>query len=97
MITLIAKFRAKEGKEQELADLCVQLAKIVHEKEADSTLVYAPHVGIKDPGLIVFVEKYKDKDSLKAHGQTEYFQAAFPKMHELMDGPGEMFMLKELE
>ncbi|MHB1127364.1 MAG: putative quinol monooxygenase [Bacillota bacterium] len=96
MLTLVAKFRAKEGKEQELAALCKELAKTVTANE-EGCLMYVPYVAVKDPAQIVYVEQYKDKDALKIHGNTEYFQATFPKMQELMDGPGEILFLKEIE
>ncbi|MHB1420838.1 MAG: putative quinol monooxygenase [Bacillota bacterium] len=95
MITIVAKIRAKAGKEQELAALCMELAKKVRENE-EGCLMYAPYVGIKDPGLIVFMEQYKDKEAIGVHGKTEYFIAGGEKMKDLTEGPSEIVLLKEL-
>ncbi|MHB1127363.1 MAG: putative quinol monooxygenase [Bacillota bacterium] len=95
MIAIVAKVRAKEGKEQELAALCMELAKKVRENE-EGCLMYTPYVGAKDPAQIVFIEQYKDKEAIAIHGKTDYFIAGGEKMKDLTEGPSEIMFLKEL-
>lgn len=95
MITVIAKLKAREGKEALLAETCALLAGEVREKEKDC-LMYIPHVSLKSPAEIVFVEKYANQEAFDNHRQTPYFKAASGKFKELLDGPPEVNILKEL-
>lgn len=95
MISLVAVLVAQPGKEAQLAEECVALAKSVRENEA-GCLMYVPHVSVKNPARIVFFEKYKDQEALDGHRQTSHYKAAFAKFKELLAGPTEVTILKEL-
>lgn len=95
MISLVAVLEARPGKEAQLAEECAALAKSVRENEA-GCLMYVPHVSVKNPAKIVFFEKYKDQEALEGHRQTPYFKAAFEKFKDLLAGPTEVTILKEL-
>ncbi len=95
MITLIARLKAKPGKESLLAEESKKIAQEVRENEK-ACLMYIPHVLVKNPAEIVFVEKYVDQEALDAHFQTPYFKALAEKFGDLLDGEPELKILKEL-
>ena len=95
MITLIAKLKAKPGKESLLAEESKKIAQKVRENEK-SCLMYIPHVSVENPAEIVFVEKYADQEALDAHFKTPYFKALAEKFGELLDEEPELKTLKEL-
>lgn len=96
MVTLIAKVKAKPGKESLLVEECLKIVKEVREKEPGCTM-YVPHVSVNNPAEIVFVEKYVDQQALDNHMNTPYFKALAGKFKELLDGPLDIMFLKELE
>jgi len=95
MITIIAKLRAKPGKESLLAEECAKLAQEVREKEKDC-LMYIPHVSDKNPAEIIFVEKYLNEDAFNQHRNTPYFKASSVVFKDLLDAPSEVQKLTEL-
>lgn len=86
MITIIARLKARPGKEKILADGCVQFVKVVREKEKGCTM-YEPYVNPENPAEIIVLEKYIDQEALDNHFQTEHFQALAANFDELLDGP----------
>jgi len=51
----------------------------------------------KDPTVFLFYEKYADKDALKHHGSTPYFQELFGVLAPLLDGNPEIEMYDEIK
>lgn len=96
MISLVAKLKAQPGKESLLAEECVRLAMEVREKEK-GCITYKPHVSVKDPAEIVFFEQYTDQEALDSHRQTPHYKSASAKFGELLAGPPEVLILKELK
>ncbi len=66
MITLIATLKVKEGKMDEAIALLKEIAPKVKETEP-GCLEYTPHRVKGDDNAIIFYEKYRDKEALKAH------------------------------
>jgi quinol monooxygenase YgiN len=95
MITIIAKAKAKPGKEVLLADESVKLAKLVRENEK-GCLMYIPHVSTDNPAEIVFVEKYVDEAASNVHGQATYFKAFLEACQELLSEELQIQSLQEL-
>lgn len=86
-IVVIAKFIAKEGKEDEL--LCALhslIAKTIQEK---GCLRYELNQNIDNPRIITFVEKYKSMEDFKSHVNKDYivnyFKNVEPKLVESKD------------
>ncbi|MCL6610520.1 MAG: antibiotic biosynthesis monooxygenase [Peptococcaceae bacterium] len=96
MISLVAKLKARPGKENLLAEECVRLAHAVRENEKDC-LAYIPHVSVKDPAEIVFFEQYASQEALDNHRRTPHYRAASEKFKELLASPSEVTILKELK
>lgn len=95
MPSIVAKIKAKEGKESELEAILKDLAGKVHANEPN-TLAYILHKDKKDSRTFVFYEKYKSEDDVKTHGSSEYFKEAGKKMASCMDGKAEIQFLEEL-
>lgn len=95
MITLMAKMKAKSGKEKSLIEECIKLAKEVREKET-GCLMYIPHVSQDNASEILFVEKYSDQSAFDYHSATSYFQAFVAKLDSLLEGPMELQKYDEL-
>lgn len=95
MITIIARLKAKPGKESLLAEECKKIIQQVRENEK-GCLMYIPHVAVENPAEIVYMEKYVDKESFDAHLKTPYFKSLARKFGELLDGEIQTQFLEEL-
>lgn len=95
MVTLIAKVKAKPGKEALLAEECIKMAQKVRENEK-GCLMYIPHVSAENPAEIVFIEKYIDQEAFNTHVQTPYFKAYKEKSVDLAEGASQIQFIKEL-
>jgi quinol monooxygenase YgiN len=85
MIAVIAKIKAKPGKESELeAAFREQVANVASE---EGTLMYTLHRSQSDPTVFLFYEQYKDSAALKLHSATPYFKALFQTIQPLVAGP----------
>ena len=84
MIGVVAKLTVKAGMEAEFETHAKKLVEQVNANEPDCVL-YELYKS-KEGGEYVFMEKYADKAALVAHGQTEYFLAAQPKLGPCLAG-----------
>lgn len=89
MIGVIATLKVQEGKNAEFEAIFTELAKQVRANEKGN-LAYALTRSRADPNTYKVLELYADQDALTAHGQTEYFRAAGPKMGPCLGGRPEI-------
>jgi quinol monooxygenase YgiN len=94
MISVIAKIPLKEGKASELKEDIKALMQGVAQE--DGTLFYTVSADKKAPDTLVFMERYKDKEALKAHSATPHFNAFMGKIMEALEGQPEITVLNEL-
>lgn len=94
MISVIAKIPVKEEKRDEAIGAFRQLIAEVAKEEG--TLSYTLNVSKQAPNTLVVMERYKDKEALKAHSSTPHFQSFFAKAGELFAGSPEITILNEL-
>ena len=94
MIAVIAKIPVKEEKREEAIEAFKQLITEVAKEEG--TLSYTLNVSKNEPNTLVVMERYKDKEALKAHSSTPHFNAFFAKAAELFSGSPEITILSEL-
>ena len=94
MISVIAKIPLKEGKASQLAEDIKALMEGVAKEEG--TLFYTVSADKKAPDTLVFMERYKDKEALKAHSSTPHFNAFMGKVLEALEGQPEITVLNEL-
>lgn len=86
MITLIAKLTVKQGKMEEAKAILKELVPRIREEEP-GCLEYVPHTVKGEENMILFYEKYRDKDALKIHGANlgKNFEKLSPLMEPGMD------------
>lgn len=66
MITIIATINVKEGKMEEVKQILKEIVPKVRESEP-GLLAYIPHTVKDKENTIVWYEKYKDGEAVKAH------------------------------
>jgi quinol monooxygenase YgiN len=84
MIVVVARMKAKPGKEQEMEEALRWIIPQVESEEG--TLQYVLHRAKKEAGTFLFYEMYRDKAALNIHSSTPYFAELFGKIGPLLDG-----------
>ena len=69
MITLIAKLKVKEGKMDEAIVLLKEIVPKIKAAEP-GCIEYIPHTVRGEDNVIIFYEKYQDKEALKTHSSN---------------------------
>ena len=83
-VRVIARLRAKPGKEVELRTLATGL--IAPTRKEAGCIRYELLVNEADPAELTFVEEWRDGDTLNAHLATPYVQHALSRCPELLLG-----------
>jgi quinol monooxygenase YgiN len=94
MLALIARMKVQAGKEAEFEQVMGELAAQVRKHESGCKL-YNLCKG-REAGEYVVLERYESQEALTAHGQSDYFRAAFPRLGGLLDGRVKIETLTEL-
>ena len=94
MLAIIAKLPIQEGKVEDAVQAVKDLMKEVAKEEG--TLLYTLNRDAKSPNTLVFMERYKDKAALDAHGATPHFKAFFGKSAAFLAGRPEITVMEEL-
>jgi quinol monooxygenase YgiN len=81
-VAVMARFRAKEGRMEELQEALRPL--LDQADDEPGTLVYAMNRSTKEPDLLFFYELYADRDAFHAHARSEAMAAAGPVLEELV-------------
>jgi quinol monooxygenase YgiN len=66
-----AKWRAKPGSEDRLAEICEEMTEPSRAEPAN--LFYQPHRSPEDPRLFYLYEQYADEAGYQAHQDSEHF------------------------
>lgn len=85
MIGVVAKLTIADGKEAEFEAVATDLMAKVKANEP-GTLTYQLYKSKKEPNVYIFMEQYASQEALEAHGKTEYFAAAGPKLGPCLAG-----------
>jgi quinol monooxygenase YgiN len=83
--SIVATLKAKSGQESEFESAAGKLVAAVRANEP-GCLLYALN-RTETAGTYVFMERYADEESLKAHRGTEHFKTLGRAMGAFMDGP----------
>lgn len=94
MISVIAKLTLQRGKKEEAMEAIEELMDGVAREEG--TLYYSVNVDENYPDVLIFMERYRDMDALKAHGSSPHFQAFMEKIPDFAEGQPEINVLTEL-
>ena len=85
MIGVVAKLTIAEGKEAEFEAVATDLmAQVVANEPGVQT--YQLYKSKKEANVYIFMEQYKSQEDLDAHGKTDYFRAAGPKLGPCLAG-----------
>lgn len=85
MVTLIARFTALPGFEDEVATLIAGLARDVHTEPGN--IVFDVHREVDDPRKFVVFEKYRDEAAFQAHIQMPYGAVFNARLNEIIEEP----------
>ena len=89
MIGIVATLKVQEGKGPDFEAVFLKLAAQVRANEPGN-IFYQLTKSRAEPNTYKVLELYKDQDALTAHGQSEYFKAAGPKMGPCLAGRPEI-------
>ncbi|MCH8160590.1 MAG: antibiotic biosynthesis monooxygenase [Chloroflexi bacterium] len=84
MVTIIARMKIREGKEEEALAKVTAMAEAVQANEPGA-LAYIVHRNQEDPSEIVFFELYADDAAFESHGQTAHMGAMRENFVEIFD------------
>lgn len=84
MIVILARFRMKDGKEDEALGAARAMAQAVRDGEP-GCLAYICHRSQAEPSELVWYEVYADPAALTAHSGSEHMQAFRQRLPELVD------------
>ena len=94
MISVIAKIPLKEGTADEFTEAFKEIAKGVATEEGN--FLYSLNFSKKEPDLAVIMERYTDKDALKAHSESDHYNAIGTSIKHLVAAPAEVVIMREL-
>ena len=86
LLTVIARMRAKPGKEQELRDALIALVEPTSKE--DGYINYDLHQGVEDPRWFFFYENWESADHLDAHLQAPHLVEFAGRLDEFLDESG---------
>jgi quinol monooxygenase YgiN len=82
MLTVIAKVRAKPGREE---DVLAELLKLVEEtRKEDGCLNYDLHRSQTEPAVFMFYENWTDRAALDSHAASPHMKAWGTKQPEML-------------
>ncbi|MEG9861965.1 MAG: putative quinol monooxygenase [Parvularculales bacterium] len=84
-IGVVATLTIQDGKQEEFESIVRDLRAQVKASEPEC-LMYDAFQSQKDKNVYVFMERYSSQEALEAHGKTEHFRAAGPKLGAVLAG-----------
>jgi quinol monooxygenase YgiN len=88
LLTVIARMRAKAGKEQELRNALVALIEPTSKEKG--YVNYDLHQGVEDPRWFFFYENWDSAEDLDTHLQAPHLVEFAGRLDELIDESGPM-------
>lgn len=87
---VIATFIPRAGREAQARQL---LSEMREKSLGESGLLsYDCYERLDEPGTIVVVERYANKDAFKEHTRSDHFRAAMPALLEVFEAPSSQFL-----
>lgn len=94
-LTVVARIRAKAGKEEEVREA---LLTFIEPTRAEAGCVnYDLHRSLEDPALFLFHENWVSQEALHQHLQMPHIQAVVARAEELLDGPVDITLWEGLD
>ena len=88
IVTVVATFEAKPGKETELKKILTAL--VAPTRQEAGCINYDLHQSPDEPGKFLFHENWTSKELLDAHLQSAHIKALLPRVPELAVGMPEI-------
>jgi quinol monooxygenase YgiN len=88
IVTVVATFEAKPGKETELKKVLTAL--VAPTRQEAGCINYDLHQSADEPGKFLFHENWTSKELLDAHLQSAHIKALLPRVPELAVGMPEI-------
>lgn len=85
MKVLIARFTARPGCADEVAEMIIGLAQNVHTEAGN--IIFEPYRDADDPNRFIVIEKYLDEDAFYAHLAMPYGKPFNDRLNELIEEP----------
>jgi quinol monooxygenase YgiN len=83
---VVARLKAKPGKEKELEQLFHEMCKTVRANEPETDL-YVVHRSKDDPSLFVWWESFRSKEAFDQHRYSQHMKYAVDKIQTLSEPP----------
>lgn len=94
-VTVMASFKAKEGKEE--AALIELSALLDPTRQEAGCIQYDLHRSTDDPGIFVFYETWNSRQDLEAHLEMPYLQGLLGKVEDLFVEAPQINLLEKLD
>lgn len=93
-VTVVARFKAKPGKEEMLKK---ELVGLLEPSRADEGCInYNLHQGIEDPGLFIFYENWQSRELLRKHSVNPHLVAFRERVKDILAEAPEITLLEML-
>jgi len=83
MISIVAKFIVKDGKEAAFSELINPLIKASNDE--DGCIEYALQKHTEQANTFCLIEKWKDQAAVDIHNNTKHFTTTVPKLIEIAE------------
>lgn len=93
-LTVIARMKAKQGMEERLKRELLGLLPPTRAEEG--CINYDLHQSLQDGSQFLFHENWESEEHLKSHSQSDHLKSFRARAAELLDGPAEIELWKEL-
>lgn len=94
-LTVVARFKAKPGKEAEIRNLLLSL--VAPSRKDAGCLNYDLHQAVDDPAMFLFHENWESKALLDQHLQTAHVQGMLGKLGMLAAEPPQITLWEKLD
>lgn len=94
MITVVAKLKAKEGKEEALKQTLLLLVEPTRKEEG--CINYDLHISDHDTGLFMFHENWESTMALSKHMSTPHFRDTLKVIEEMISEPMDVSLWEKI-
>jgi len=81
MISIVAKFIVKNGKEQKFVEMVNDLG--IASQAEEGCIEYILHKDVNKPLAYCIIEKWKDQAAIDFHNSSQHFTSIVPKITEI--------------
>ena len=94
-ITVIAKLKAKEGKEEDLRQALLSLVEHTKKKE-EGWINYDLHISDHEKGFFMFHENWENTMALSKHMSTPFFRDTLEAIEDMLSEPMDVTLWEKI-